>query len=46
VGEAKQRFLFRTWVSVGAVAGLPAVVAVDPAGQDRLDAMLQYRCRL
>jgi hypothetical protein len=46
VGEAKQRFLFRTWVSVGAVAGLPAVVAVDPAGQDRLDAMLQHRCRL
>ena len=46
VGEAKQRFLFRTWVSVGAVPSLPAVVAVDPAGQARLDAMLRHRCRL
>jgi hypothetical protein len=46
VGEAKQRFLFRTWIGVGAVPSLPAVVAVDPAGQARLDAMLRHRCRL
>jgi hypothetical protein len=46
IGEAKQRFLFRTWVSIGPVADLATTVTIDQAGQDQLEQMLQVRCGL
>ena len=44
LADAKYPYGFRIVVSIGAAARLPAAVATDPAGQDRLRQLWRVRC--
>jgi hypothetical protein len=44
MADAKFPYLFRTWLSVGELEDLPALIATDRPGQDRLAEMWHAQC--